>query len=244
MNENALKELAQKLHLANGAVAVLTGAGMSMESGLPDFRSKDGWWRGIDPMTVATADALERNYELFREFYRFRIETAERYAPHEGHRILADWERGGTIRGIATQNVDGFHAMAGSRSIAELHGSIRTARCQRCGQEATTASFVGGQSCAGCQGKLRPNVVLFGEPLPERAWNQALAWIREAELVLVIGTSLQVAPANQLPRLTSGCKAYIGLEPADGSYGFDISIQGKAGETLAALDALARELAP
>jgi len=215
---------------------VLTGAGMSTESGLPDFRSKEGWWRRIDPHQVANVDALERNYELFRDFYTYRIETVEQYAPHAGHQILSKWEKEGLLQGIATQNVDGYHSAAGSEKVAELHGNIRSVRCHRCCRPADVSDFLSRGHCSVCQGLLRPNVILFGEMLPEKAWSQALAWFGSAELVIVIGTSLQVAPVSQLPQYTSGRTAYLNMEMPQGSHRFDLAIQGRARTLLQQLD--------
>lgn len=234
--DNPSYELARFIALSRNTV-VLTGAGMSTESGLPDFRSKDGWWRNIDPRTVATVDALEDNYELFRDFYQYRIKTLQRYRPHKGHELLAKWEQEGRIFGIATQNVDGFHAAAGSVRVAELHGQLLPIRCHSCGKPAETTPFLEGKVCALCGGRLRPSVVLFGESLPEHSWKQALEWFQVAELVIVIGTSLQVAPANQLPLYTSGRTAYINLDIKDvGNKGFDFVIQGQAKQVLTELD--------
>lgn len=211
---------------------VLTGAGMSTESGIPDFRSQSGWWKQIDPRTVATVEALEQNYSLFHAFYTRRIQALENCMPHEGHRILADWERKGLIDCVATQNVDGFHRVAGSKNVEELHGSIQTIRCQACGQSESLESFLNKESCTHCGGKLRPNVVLFGEVLPQDSWQHTIHHIQEAELVLVIGTSLEVYPVNQLPTMTKGKTVYINLEiPANVNY-FDLTIEGKAKEVL------------
>ena len=112
---------------------VLTGAGMSTESGIPDFRSKDGWWKNLDPTTVASTYALENKYDLFRDFYIMRINTLKNCKPHIGHKILADWEKRGLVQCIATQNVDRFHHEAGSKNVYELHGNIRTVKCEDCG---------------------------------------------------------------------------------------------------------------
>ncbi|MDQ0917563.1 Sir2 family NAD-dependent protein deacetylase [Paenibacillus sp. V4I5] len=235
LEQYPLFELAQRLYSSNYTV-VLSGAGMSTESGLPDFRSKDGWWRKIDPHLVANIETLEDNYELFREFYTYRIETVEQYSPHIGHQVLSKWEKEGLLHGIATQNVDGFHMAAGNRHVSELHGNLRSIRCNQCGREAEVSRFLSKESCMVCQGKLRPNIVLFGERLPEVALAQAMEWFKTAELVIVIGTSLQVAPANQLPHLTSGRIAYINMEVSNELIGFDITIQGKAQKLLVQLD--------
>lgn len=213
---------------------VLTGAGMSTESGVPDFRSTSGWWRNINPQSVANINAFYDNYELFSDFYKMRINTLEGCKPHEGHYILADLEANGRIHFIATQNVDNFHAQAGSKNIAELHGNIYKMRCQQCGHATTVEQFMENISCS-CGGNIRPGVVLFGEYLPEKAWQAALQAIQRADLVIVIGTSLQVSPVNQLPTLTNGKKVYINFEVEDFTSQFDLVIEGSAKETLVAI---------
>lgn len=210
---------------------ILTGAGMSTESGIPDFRSASGWWKNIDPRTVATVEALEQNYSLFHEFYKMRIENLEKVAPHEGHKMLAEWEKRGIVSLIATQNVDGFHQLAGSQNVEELHGSIRTIRCHRCGRQGEMTTFLQKKSCS-CGGKLRPNVVLFGESLPQASWQKAMHAIKAAELVLVIGTSLEVYPVNQLPMMTHGKTVYINLDVTQHATQFDVTIQGKIKDVL------------
>ncbi|KOS68557.1 NAD-dependent deacetylase [Lysinibacillus contaminans] len=226
----SIEQLSEWLKVSQNTV-VLTGAGMSTESGIPDFRSASGWWQNIDPRTVATVEALERNYPLFHEFYKMRIENLEKVAPHEGHEILAEWERQGLISLVATQNVDGFHQLAGSQNVEELHGSIRTIRCHRCGKRAEMAAFLQKQSCS-CSGKLRPNVVLFGENLPQASWKKVIDSIEEADLVVVIGTSLEVYPVNQLPSMTNGKTVYINLDTAKQVIQFDLIIKGKVKEVL------------
>ncbi|WP_328703099.1 NAD-dependent deacylase [Alkalihalobacterium elongatum] len=219
---------------------VLTGAGMSVESGIPDFRSKSGWWKNIDPLTVATVEALEENYDLFHEFYTVRLKTLGGCKPHEGHHILGKWEKKGLVHEIATQNVDGFHTMASSSQVDQLHGSIRTFRCHQCGSEASLDQFINKESCSLCNGKLRPNVVLFGEMLPEQAWNNALNHMQRANLVIVIGTSLKVYPVSQLPQMTNGKTIYINKEVNDLHSFFDLTIEGSAKETLSSVDQLIR----
>lgn len=214
---------------------VLTGAGMSTESGIPDFRSTSGWWRNINPQTVANIDAFHRDYELFREFYTMRLEALRDCKPHAGHEVLAKWEREGNCHFIATQNVDSLHQRAGSKEVAELHGNIHKIRCQSCEKEYTESSFIANESCP-CGGKLRPGVVLFGEFLPEDAWQRSLKAIEAADLVIVIGTSLQVSPVNQLPSLTRGKKVYINFEIEGFTNDFDCMLQGSAKETILAID--------
>ncbi|MEK4129755.1 NAD-dependent deacylase [Solibacillus sp. FSL W8-0474] len=215
---------------------VLTGAGMSTESGIPDFRSQSGWWQNIDPRTVATTDSLQKNYTMFREFYQMRIQALKKCTPHKGHNILADFEKRGLISLIATQNVDHLHQQAGSKKVTELHGNIMTARCQKCNKPHVKEQFLNNAICTYCSGKLRPNVVLFGETLPMEAWNRSLNEIQNADLVIVIGTSLEVYPVNQLPQMAKGRLVYINLDQSSDSGQFDLVLEGTAGEILAELD--------
>lgn len=223
---------------SSNQTVILTGAGMSTDSGVPDFRSSNGWWTKTDPQKVATVEALNSNYPLFHEFYSMRIRLLEKCFPHEGHHILADWEKKGYIHSVATQNVDGFHIQAGNKRVDELHGSIHTIRCQSCGQAASKEQFLNMEPCPSCQGKLRPNIVLFGETLPEHTWMRALSNIKAAELVIVIGTSLEVYPVNQLPFMTKGKLVYINKEIFQQYSPFDCVIQGNAKETLIQLNEL------
>jgi NAD-dependent deacetylase len=232
-----IKRLAEWIKQSRFTV-VLTGAGMSTESGLPDFRSKSGWWNNYDPTTIASVDAMETNYPLFYGFYTMRIKTLEGCSPHRGHYILADWETKGLIHSIATQNVDGFHKAAGSRRVYELHGSLRTIKCASCGEPETAKGFLDGADCRFCGGRLRPGVVLFGEMLPQDAWDSALIDIKKADLLIVIGTSLQVYPANQLPVMTKGKTVLINNAVPEGGCRLDMDIRGKAGDVLAELDSI------
>ncbi|AQQ52414.1 NAD-dependent deacylase [Planococcus lenghuensis] len=180
---------------------VFTGAGMSTESGLPDFRSANrGLWEQKDPSQVASITALETNPEEFIAFYRKRILGVNEYKPHAGHFILADWEKRGLVQSIITQNVDGFHQQAGSSSVAELHGTLRAVHCQNCGSSFESQAFMdGAEQCPVCSGRLRPSVVLFGEMLPEAPFDMAVDEAMNATLFIVLGSSLSVSPANQFP---------------------------------------------
>lgn len=226
-------ELGKLITNANHVV-VLTGAGMDTESNIPDFRSKKGWWRSVDPKMVASIDTMEENYELFHEFNRIQLEMLEKCKPHRGHYILAELERKGLVHAIATQNVTGFHLLAGSKKVFELHGNLRTFRCNYCDEPAGLEDFLNKRSCNFC-GKqvLRPNVVLFGENLPEEAWTNTVTEVRQSDLLIVIGTSLTVFPVNQIPWLARGKTVYINVEEVGSrGYEFDMFIQGKAGEVL------------
>ena len=220
----------------SSSTVLLTGAGMSTESGVPDFRSSSGLWKHYDPRTVASVESLLTNYDVFREFYQMRIEHLQACAPHKGHFLLAEWEKRGLISFIATQNVDQFHQAAGSVEVAELHGNILTARCQNCQKRHTKEQFLNNSLCVYCSGKLRPNVVLFGEALPQEAWNRSLNEIQNADVVIVIGTSLEVYPVNQLPMMAKGKLVYINLDVENNTHGFDVVLKGTVGDILGEMD--------
>lgn len=214
---------------------ILTGAGMSTESGIPDFRSKNGMWKGIDPMKVATKNSLINNYDLFHEFYSIRSSNLEDRKPHIGYEILAKWESDGLINSIITQNVDDFHLIAGNKNVIRLHGSLNEFRCDNCGVPHDKELFMYKVSCEKCGGNLRPGVVLFGEGLTEEDLIDATKQIERAELVIIIGTSLMVYPVSQLPNLTNGKVVYINKD-IEGNQYFDMMFSEKAGEILSVLD--------
>lgn len=225
-------EKAAELLRTSKKTVVLTGAGMSTESKIPDFRSKSGWWQQVDPMTLATVEAIEENYDQVHAFYSARLKALEQAEPNRGHRILAEWEAAGIIDAVATQNVDGLHQAAGSENVHALHGNIEHIRCHRCGQEHSLDAFIGKAGCNNCGGPLRPGVVLFGELLPQAAWQNSLGSIEEADVVLVIGTSLEVYPVNQLPAMTRGTTIYVNQEINQNVHDFDLVMEGAAGEIL------------
>lgn len=179
---------------------VFTGAGMSTESGLPDFRSANqGLWNQKDPSKIASTDALNNNVEAFIDFYRTRVQSVKDYKPHKGHQILAEWEKQGPVQSIITQNVDGFHQEAGNQNVAELHGTLTKLHCQSCGKEYNSEEYVNQEYYCECDGILRPSITLFGEMLPQDAFQFALAESEKADLFIVLGSSLSVTPANQFP---------------------------------------------
>ncbi len=190
---------------------VFTGAGMSTESGLPDFRSSKGLWKQKDPSQLASTDALNHNVNEFIEFYRERVLGINEFKPHKGHFILADWEKRGIIKSIITQNVDGFHQLAGSVRVAELHGTLRNLHCQTCGKEYRSEEYINEEYYCDCGGVLRPSVVLFGESLPSEAFDFAIRESEKADLFIVLGSSLTVTPANQFPLIAKdhGAKLVI-----------------------------------
>jgi NAD-dependent deacetylase len=192
---------------------VFTGAGMSTESGLPDFRSKDrGLWTKFNPEELANVHALDHNFEEFTEFYQYRLREIDKYQPHDGHMVLGKWEKEGLIKGIITQNVDGFHHDAGNKNVMELHGTFRKFYCNHCKREHVREEYLKGKSnCEYCDGPIRPGIVLFGEMLPEDVFNQAEIATAKADLFIVLGSSLTVTPANMFPMIAKehGAKLMI-----------------------------------
>jgi NAD-dependent deacetylase len=235
-------ELARLLGMHPGAV-VFTGAGMSTESGLPDFRSNGGLWKQNRRFEeLASVEALETDYDEHVAFYRWRIEMLAAHAPNDGHRVVADWQRRGLIGTIVTQNVDGFHALAGAAGVLELHGTLTNVRCDRCGVERPAAEFLepAGLACA-CGGKRRPGVVLFGEALPAATLRAAWEAAQRARLFIVLGSSLAVAPANLLPEAAADAGAplvIVNRDPTPLDRKATLVINASIGETLRAVDQL------
>jgi len=218
----ALVELAERLRAARYAV-VLTGAGASTDSGLPDFRSKEGLWQGVDPMRLASMSALRRAPIEFYQFYRQRLSKLQGAQPNAGHLALAAMQRAGMVKEIITQNVDGLHQAAGSAEVIEAHGSLRECVCLRCRRRFSSAllevdvrSRDDVPACPQCGGILKPGVVLFEEPMPDDEMERALEAARQADIFIVVGSSLEVGPVNQLPAVavTRGAElALINLSP-------------------------------
>jgi len=220
---------------------VYTGAGMSTESGLPDFRSaKTGLWKNENPTLVASTEALNQDVEKFFQFYRERVLGMKDCKPHNGYDILVEWERTGLVKSIITQNVDGFHSVAGSKNVIELHGTLQKVHCQSCEKEYSNEMYEEERFYCECGGKLRPSVVLFGEGLPEDSFMKAVDESKKADLFIVLGSSLTVTPANQFPVLAKeqGAKlVIINLEPTQLDEYADIVINDvKIGELLAELE--------
>lgn len=207
-----MKEIVH-LIMSSKHTVVFTGAGMSTESGLPDFRSaKDGLWKKFNPNELANVHALEHNRDEFINFYRYRLQAIQSYKPHEGHDILADWEKQSLIKGIITQNVDGFHHDAGSKHVMELHGTFRSFHCHSCKKPFQPQQFFDGMDeCDTCGGTIRPGIVLFGEALPQDVFMKAETETMQADLFIVFGSSLTVSPANMFPILAkeNGAKLVI-----------------------------------
>lgn len=225
---SSLSTLLQEAHYP----IVFTGAGMSTESGLPDFRSKDrGLWEKFNPNELANVQALYHNTEEFTEFYQYRLATLNKYEAHEGHHILAEWEKDDIIKGIITQNVDAFHHDAGNENVMELHGSFKTFHCHECQQTFERETYFKGQSTCECGGTIRPGIVLFGEQLPQDTFAKAESEASQADLFIVLGSSLTVSPANMFPLVAkeNGAKLVIvNREPTDYDRYADLVIQDKS----------------
>jgi NAD-dependent deacetylase len=193
-----------------GSVVALTGAGISVPSGIPDFRSpKTGLWTKVDPMEVAHIEVFQRDPARFWSFYGRRFDALDDKQPNRAHAVLAGLERAGLLDAVITQNIDRLHDRAGSREVIEVHGSIASSSCLMCGNRFPLAEVRRRQAgtCDGvppcdCGSPLKPDVVLFGELLPVAAIARAERLAAAADLLLCIGSSLEVYPVAGLPELT------------------------------------------
>ncbi|MES1246446.1 MAG: NAD-dependent deacylase [Actinomycetota bacterium] len=225
----------------NRPCVALTGAGISTESGIPDFRSPTGIWRKYDPMAYAHIDAFHADPEKVWEFYGLRLGVLGDAQPNAGHRALAELEERGVVEAVITQNVDRLHERAGSRSVVEVHGSIRTSSCLRCGTVVPMEEVVPllpVPHCPACGEILKPDVVMFGELLPAASIARAEQLARGAGVLLVVGSSLEVHPVAGLPLETLAAGGHVaivnkGTTPFD--LRADVLVDASAGEALAAL---------
>ena len=217
---------------------VLTGAGVSTESGIPDFRSPTGIWADVDPFEVASIQAFRRDPERVWGFYRQRIDLLLGAEPNDGHRALAALERRGLIDAVVTQNIDMLHVRAGSRDVVEVHGSIRSAICLECGREEgldgvrAQLEELHAPRCGDCGAVLKPGVVLFGELLPTRELDRATELARDAALLLVVGSTLEVWPVAGLP-LEAPAFAILNHGPTALDERALLKVDAAAGSTLA-----------
>ncbi len=234
----------------SGCTVALTGAGVSVPSGIPDFRTPEtGLWAKVDPIEVAHIDVFERDPARFWSYYRPRFHALGDKRPNAAHAALAELERRGLLEGVITQNIDRLHRAAGSRNVIEVHGSIETSSCARCdtayGIEEVDPLFdaEGVPRCSACGGPVKPDVVLFGELLPESAMTRARRLAERAELMLCAGSSLEVHPVAALPGLTlanGGRLAIVTKGPTpydrDAVVKLDGEVDAELGAVLAALD--------
>ncbi len=234
------KSLVETLRSAY-SVAVLTGSGISAESGVPTFRdAQTGLWARYDPMELATPEAFTRDPRLVWEWYAWRRKLVEGATPNPGHEALAELERRVPEFALMTQNVDGLHRRAGSQRVIELHGNIMLSKCSREGVvvESRTDDPEVPPTCSHCGALLRPDVVWFGEMLPQEAFEEALMAARNCDLFFAIGTSSLVQPAASLPfEALRGGVSVVEVNPDETplTRHVEYGLQGRAGELLPAL---------
>lgn len=192
----------------SGKIVFFGGAGVSTESGIPDFRSQDGLYHlkyDVPPETILSSAYFYAHTEEFYRFYREKMLclTAQ---PNAAHKKLAEWERAGKLLAVVTQNIDGLHQAAGSQTVYELHGSVHRNRCLRCGKSFTAEEILRAQGVphCSCGGLIKPDVVLYGEPLDEKTVQGAVNAIAQADMLIVAGTSLTVYPAAGFVRYFHG----------------------------------------
>ena len=220
---------------------VLTGAGVSTESGIPDFRSPTGIWAEFDPLEYASLDAFRADPAKVWSFYAPRFAMLTEAEPNAAHAAIAELERRGLVRAVITQNIDLLHERAGSRDVVEVHGSIRTSSCLACGARYPLSEVAAQLEtrdvpvCPDCGEVLKPDVVFFGELLPVAAIDRAYALAGKAELLLVVGSALEVWPVAELPLVTrraGGSVAIVNRGPTARDGDAELRIDGSAGETL------------
>ena len=238
MDENIrkLKELID----GSGNIVFFGGAGVSTESGIPDFRSVDGLYHQTfryPPETILSHTFYETHTEEFYQFYRAKM-LAPDARPNAAHYKLAQWEREGRLKAVITQNIDGLHQKAGSREVLELHGSVLRNYCTRCGKfyDLDFILRTTGVPRCECGGVVKPDVVLYEEPLDENVMAQAIRYIRQADVLLIGGTSLVVYPAAGLVQYYRGSKLAVVNKGATGAaLRAAVTVDGLIGQTLAQL---------
>ena len=237
--------LAELIREADSAV-VLTGAGVSVPSGIPDFRTPGtGIWEKVNPMEVAHIDAFRRSPDRFWEFYSQRFAVLGDKQPNAAHEAIAELERRGLIDAVVTQNIDRLHRTAGTRRLIEVHGSIDACVCLECGGKVgldrvleLLAQHPGAPECMACIAPLKPDVVLFGELLPEAALTEAYALAQQADLLIAVGSSLEVYPVASLPQVTlesGGRLALVTQGPTPYDHEAEVKLDGDVVHELTAV---------
>lgn len=224
---------------------VATGAGVSAESGVPTFRGEDGLWKKFRPEELATFEAFERNPELVWEWYQYRRDIINKIRPNPGHYAIAAMPPLFDDFCLVTQNVDGLHRVAGSNDVIELHGNIKRNRCLKCGRGNYDEEFAEFPPRCSCGGRLRPDVVWFGELLPTGAFEKAENAASACDLFFSVGTSGVVQPAASLPLAAKRGGAFvveINPVPTEITYITNEHLQGKSGEIMPVILERIREL--
>jgi len=228
------KELIEKLKETK-SIVFFTGAGISAESGIPTFRGDKGLWKKFKPQELANVDAFMRNPDMVWEWYQYRKNIISKTEPNAGHKTIVEFENFYDVS-VVTQNVDNLHRRAGSKNILELHGNIERNFCIKCKEHYHDNGF--GNSvpkCMKCGGMVRPDVVWFGENLPQDIFDQAVQKAKECDICFIIGTSAVVFPASNIPIVAKQNGAYlveINIEQTDITSSVDCSINGKSGKVL------------
>ncbi|HXS46161.1 MAG TPA: NAD-dependent protein deacylase [Solirubrobacterales bacterium] len=247
--ESAVERLAELIRESRCTVA-LTGAGVSVPSGIPDFRTPEtGLWENVDPMEVAHIDVFEGDPARFWSYYRPRFHSLGDKQPNAAHAALAELERRGQLEGVITQNIDRLHRAAGSENVVEVHGSIETSTCRGCGSSFGLDEVEplfgpdGVAACDSCGGAVKPDVVLFGEMLPEAAMRQAQELAARAELMLCVGSSLVVHPVAGLPEVTLAAGGRLAIVTKSATPYDDVAAMKLDGEVDEELSSLLAALA-
>jgi NAD-dependent deacetylase len=236
MNTEGIRRLADRLKTST-SVVVLTGAGISQESGVPTFRGAGGLWKNFRAEDLATPEAFERDPVVVWQWYDWRRSLIKPLKPNPGHHALAELEKRTENFTLVTQNVDGLHRIAGSENLIEMHGTLWRVRCVQCkkGFENRDVPIKILPECEACGGLLRPGVVWFGEALDTETLFTIYERVKKAQVMLVVGTSGMVQPAASLGLVAKRAGAFVAevnrsKTPQSGF--FDISVQGKAGDLL------------
>ncbi len=231
-----------KTAIDQGGVVAFTGAGISAESGIPTYRGTGGFWTKYDPAKYASIDYFEKDPAYYWSFFRdTRGPLLHDARPNPAHETLAELEKRGKLKAIITQNIDGLHQAAGSKKVVELHGSSHRFLCMECrrkyslkeAEEALEKRLP--PQCIDCEGNLRPDLVFFGEMLPPGALEEAFNFARESSLLIVVGSSLVVYPAAQVPMIAKSAGARLAIinrEPTTMDHLADWLLPGKAGEIM------------
>ncbi len=222
-------------------IVFVTGAGISQESGIPTFRGKDGLWRNYDAMKLATIDAFYDNPKLVWEWYNERRMNIFQAQPNPGHIAIAELEKYAEVV-VLTQNIDGLHQKSGSSKVLELHGSIVKIKCTVCDyKEEILTEITNFPPLCKCGNILRPDVVWFGESLPQDVWQNAMNFASKCDLMIIAGTSLVVSPANTLPiyaKQNNATLIEINPEKTEMSEEMDSVIRNTSAESLPKLVSL------
>lgn len=243
------RQAAKRLSESRYAI-VLTGAGISVESGIPDFRSEKGLWAKYDPMEFGHIRCFRDNPGKVWKMLLEMDQLLTGAKPNPAHRALAELERRGTLKAVITQNVDSLHQGAGSRNVIEYHGHGRTLSCDVCGRvfsrEAVSLEKL--PPLCSCGGPLRPDFVFFGEGIPSQAYQQAMAEAQNCDLILIVGTSAMVAPASHLPLIAKKRGAFLlEINPSQTELSLhltDLHIAEPAGKALPAIVEALNQMAP